>query len=579
MIRRVYADLPSFKALSFHDGLNVLLADKSAGATDKQTRNGAGKSSLVELIHFLQGSDCKKDSIFRHQALQESTFGLELDLAGTPTRVERSGSKPSVISVTGDFGAWPVAPSTKGSISNEQWKTVLGRMMFGLTDSEGPYAPSFRSLLSYFVRRDRAGGMADPMKNATLQQLADQQVNVSFLIGLDWTVPREWQRVREREKSLGELKKAMKEGGFGGVVGTASQLKSELIVADDRVKRLEAAVTSFRVVDQYHELEREASRLTVQLGALADDGVLDRRYLAELEAATVEEVPPAAEDLESLFREAGTVLPDLVRRRFKEASAFHESVVRNRRLYLESELAQTRARIQTRDGEKAELDARRAEIMSILRSAGALEHFVALQHELAKAQAVAERLRQQHHDAEALESGQVKLKVERATLSDRLRREYAEQDAVIREAVLTFREVSAQLYEENKAGRLEITPTENGPVFDAHIPAEKSKGVNNMRIFCFDMMLVLLSLRRGRSPGFLVHDSHLFDGVDERQVGTALAVGAALAKKHGFQYLVTMNTDAIPREFPPGFRVEDYALDVKLTDASETGGLFGLRFE
>ena len=40
----------------------------------------------------------------------------------------------------------------------------------------------------------------------------------------------------------------------------------------------------------------------------------------------------------------------------------------------------------------------------------------------------------------------------------------------------------------------------------------------NTIIFCFDLMLADLATRRGLSPGFLIHDSHLFDGVDERQV-------------------------------------------------------------
>jgi uncharacterized protein YydD (DUF2326 family) len=31
-------------------------------------------------------------------------------------------------------------------------------------------------------------------------------------------------------------------------------------------------------------------------------------------------------------------------------------------------------------------------------------------------------------------------------------------------------------------------------------------------------MLTEISLKNGRGPGFLVHDSHLFDGVDERQI-------------------------------------------------------------
>ena len=40
-----------------------------------------------------------------------------------------------------------------------------------------------------------------------------------------------------------------------------------------------------------------------------------------------------------------------------------------------------------------------------------------------------------------------------------------------------------------------------------------------------------------------------------------------------------MNTDAVPREVPAGFKIEDYALPIRLTDASEDGGLFGFRFD
>jgi uncharacterized protein YydD (DUF2326 family) len=275
----------------------------------------------------------------------------------------------------------------------------------------------------------------------------------------------------------------------------------------------------------------------------------------------------------------GILLPDLVKKRFADVKGFHESVVKNRRAYLRAEMESAKRRIADRDAEKSKLDSRRSEVMNILKSSGALEHFLSLQGELSKAESHAEAIRQKYGSAEALESGGLKLKVERAHLVERLRQDYAEQEKVIEEAVLTFREISSRLYEDDKAGALTITPTDNGPEFDPHIPGEKSKGVNNMRIFCFDMMLVLLSLRRGRSPGFLIHDSHLFDGVDERQVGKALALGTELAGRHGFQYIVTMNTDAIPREVPAGFNVEDHTLQVRLTDSSEDGGLFGFRFD
>jgi len=66
------------------------------------------------------------------------------------------------------------------------------------------------------------------------------------------------------------------------------------------------------------------------------------------------------------------------------------------------------------------------------------------------------------------------------------------------------------------AGSLTIGDIPNGPAFEVAIEASRGKGINSMQIFCFDMMLTELSLRRQqhRGPGFLIH-SHLFDGVDE----------------------------------------------------------------
>jgi hypothetical protein len=40
-----------------------------------------------------------------------------------------------------------------------------------------------------------------------------------------------------------------------------------------------------------------------------------------------------------------------------------------------------------------------------------------------------------------------------------------------------------------------------------------------------------------------------------------------------------MNSDALPKEgFRPGFDIGEFVLSTRLTDAMDTGGLFGLRF-
>jgi uncharacterized protein YydD (DUF2326 family) len=51
-----------------------------------------------------------------------------------------------------------------------------------------------------------------------------------------------------------------------------------------------------------------------------------------------------------------------------------------------------------------------------------------------------------------------------------------------------------------------------------------------------------------------------------------------MAERLGFQYIVAMNEDALPAELPKDFDLEEYIVATRLTDATEDGGLFGIRF-
>ena len=218
MIQNIFSSLASFKALEFKSGLNVLVAQKEVGATDKQTRNRAGKTSLVETIHFLTGSNAEKGSLFRSTALEEESFGMTFDLGGQSVTTERSGKQKAKINVAGaDF------LKGKTHLSNSEWVELLGEKMFSLhaLPEGGGRAPTFRSLFAYFVRRQLSGAFTTPEKQATMQQAGDYQVALLFLLGLDWKIASDWQKVRDREKTLAELKKAAGAGAFGSIIGKA----------------------------------------------------------------------------------------------------------------------------------------------------------------------------------------------------------------------------------------------------------------------------------------------------------------------------------------------------------------------
>lgn len=573
MIHRIYSSLPTFKTLTLRPGLNVLVAKKEVGSSERQTRNRAGKTSLIEIVHFLMGSDTTKGSLLRTEALINEFFGLEFDLGGERLRVERSGQQKNKVHVEGAGFL-----SERSTLTNSEWVALLGEKMFRLRQfpNAGGRAPTFRSLFAYFVRREQSGAFTTPEKQATMQQAGDYQVALMFLLGLDWKIASDWQNVRDRERALGELKKAASAGTFGSIVGKASDLRTQMTVAEARLTDLKSQISAFRVLPQYGELEVEADRLTREINHFSNGNVVDAAAIADLERAMRAEAPPSLTDLESIYAEAGVALPDVAIRRYDEVRSFHESVVRNRRDYLAGELAAAKQRVAEREQTKRRLDERRAAVMTILQSHGALDQFSQLQGEAARLEATVESLRQRFDAAQQLEGTKNELEIERNRLMLRLRRDFSEQKGRLDEAILAFEETSKQLYE--SAGSMTVEETRNGPAFQFPMQGSRSKGIKNMQIFCFDMMLMRLCASRGMGPGFLIHDSHLFDGVDGRQLISALRVSADIAKKLGFQYIVTLNEDDAFKETIIGFNLADYLLETVLTDATEDGGLFGFRF-
>ena len=91
--------------------------------------------------------------------------------------------------------------------------------------------------------------------------------------------------------------------------------------------------------------------------------------------------------------------------------------------------------------------------------------------------------------------------------------------------------------------------------------------------------MTIICARRGLWPGFLVHDSHIFDGVDGRQIGHALKVADEQMTKLNGQYIVTMNSDDLDKATKEtGLDFAKHIVSPVLDD-TDTGGLFGFRFD
>ena len=588
MIRSITSNDPRFKQLKFRSGLNIILADRSETSSEHDSRNGSGKSSLIRLFHFLLGGNAGPQSFFQKPELSAHLFALCLDLDEDRVTIARSASDSNSHYLTPQSlqldanRSLPLTetgqmPQEREKLSLTQWRDRLGKAFFQLQPDLPSYSPSTRSLISYLVRRKESGGFAVPFKHSNMQQPWDTQVSLSFLLDLDWTIPAEFEQIRGEQKSIKNLKKAASSGTINLGIGSAAELRTEVAVARERARRLRTRAGQFTVVDHYAEFQEEADQITQQLRELRDQDELDNGMIEDLEAVAINETLPGSVDLERLWDQVNLILPDHILTAYDDVKVFHESVITNRKMYLEREVELAKERIAERQVQRTALDSRRSQLMQLLSSGGALDEFVALESEAARAEGEVRELERQYEIAERFESTKAQTDRRQQELLVQLRGDHNDRADRLSRAIVLFEQFSRRLYDQRR-GSLIVRETLKGPEFDVEIAGKGSVGIDSMQILCFDFTLITLLSERDTGPGFLIHDSHIFDGVDERQVASALMLGAELANKLRFQYIVTLNSDSIP-DFPSSFDFDSHVNPVKLTDATEDGGLFGFRFD
>ena len=581
MIRSISSDRQSFKTVTFKDGLNVILATRTKKSGRKDSANGLGKSTLINILHFCLGVGDRAGALASAD-LDGWTFTLKLDIGGSMYSVSRTVKKRSPVFVDGDCNGWPVRPDVSDgtqSFSISAWRCVLGHMMYGIkTSTNTDYGPTFRSLISYFARRDEDGGYGgEPFQHHSRQLTWDIQVNNAYLLGLDWTLASEVQNLRDRENVLRVLRRKSIDDAVGGVLGGGeAELEAVRIRLADEIEDERQQISNFRVHKSYRRLEEDADKITKQMHEMTNRNVSDRRLLDLYRASMAEETDADPVQVADVYKKAGLVFPDAIVKRLEDVQQFHRNIVINRRDYLDSEISGLEEAVKGRDKEIQTIGDKKAEIMKILKTHGALDEFLRIQENhqgrVAELEAVENRLR----ILRDMDDEKSALVLDSARLLQRMKSDLAERSAQRADATRAFNSYSKNLYSE--PGILSIGATESGYRFGVQIERATSHGYRNMKIFCYDITLARLLAMRSNSPGFLVHDSTIFADVDKRQVAHAIRLADTASREHGYQYICMMNHDSVPvDELGSDFDLDSH-VQLKLTDATKDGSLLGIRF-
>jgi uncharacterized protein YydD (DUF2326 family) len=572
MLYSVGCDLLTFKTVTFHSGFNVIVAERSEHSTHKQSRNGSGKSSLIEIIHFCLGAKAIKRKGIMAEALQGYTFSIDLDLGGKRFSISRKTREPNYVVVDGDWSDWIIKPTIdkktkEPKISINQWCLVLNWLMFGLSVevSEQKHSPTFRNLISYFIRRTR-DAFSSPFSHFPKQPEWQKQVNHTFLLGLCWEHAQKLHDLNEKIKSLSQYKKAASSGLISGFIGSVGELEVTKVQLEEQVLKEQEQLSNFRIHEQYRQIEETVNSLHEKIRRFQNENVSSRKMLEYYETIYQQEQPADENAIAKMYKEAGMILPERITRNLSEVQDFHRKVTVNRKNFLKSEIERLRNEIQNVDIELAKLREEYSSLMSILQTHGALDEYSKLQQHNMQAITKLEEIKTQIDNLKKFQQESMSLNIEKNRLLLDAYSDYQERSSVRQKALSLFNSNSEAIHE--APGSLIMNVDKHGFKFKVEIDKSQSQGVNQMGIFCYDLMLAQIWASKDKSPSMLIHDSTIFDGVDERQIAQALQLAARESQKLNFQYICCLNSDSIPlKEFDNSFDIQPY----KILELSDTG--------
>ena len=121
----------------------------------------------------------------------------------------------------------------------------------------------------------------------------------------------------------------------------------------------------------------------------------------------------------------------------------------------------------------------------------------------------------------------------------------AQEHKYLSDLMTKFGDYAKRFYPKKKSGLLiKNNPGENmlRYTIEARIEDDSSDGVNEVRMFCFD--LLLLTCQKSNMH-FTFHDSRLFANMDPRQRDMLFRIVNEVCQSNDFQYICSINEDAL----------------------------------
>lgn len=552
-------------------GLSLIIGKQTqTEGFEERTYNGVGKSLTVFLIDFCLASDIKADQTVV-KALEGWEFSLRFEVAGVEYISSRSFSDPTIIKI-GDEEITPV-----------KFRDKFQPLIFPNTD-EKKYL-KFRGLLSQFLRPKR-----DAYSNYNHIQRSEKPIQVllrsAYLLGLELELIYHKFELRLESEKIKAGKDAFQQDP---ILKEYFEGKKDIALSIDELRektqKLEQDVSNFKVAENYSEVEETVGRLKKNLQQARNRLQTLNSQLIQIVESMKVSPDLQHEEIRSLYDKIGVNFGEAVERQFEEVEQFHSQLNQMRAARLKKDKKSIQIQIKSSETTLSKLEKDLDENLRFLNEFGALGEYLSLADTLAQTRQQLKdledykQLKKKYQDRER----ELKLEMSQSHIDAQ---NYLDQNYELIESIRKeFKAIVRKIYDSKSAGIIiENNEGTNQSRYniDAKIEADSSDGINEAKIFAYDLLLV--SRRVSHSCKFVFHDSRLFSDIDPRQTAKIFEVAHSYSREKDFQYIASANQNQI-LDIADKFSSKEVFEDIKgcvvleLSDESPESKLLGFDVE
>ncbi len=568
------ANKDSFKTVKFNEnGISLIVAeqDNPEEHDTSKTYNGVGKSLIVLLVNFCLGAKKKHYKSFIEK-LPDWIFYLTIDINGSKYIIKRSMKEASKIYINDG------PPRTIDSF-NEEFKNKI----FSIPENT-PFL-SFRNLLPFFIR---------PLKKNYV--FADEPTHLhtpyhklmanGFLLGLDVNLIEKKHKLRKEQERIEELESNIK----------SDELLKEFFIQDKdvslKIKDIEDEITKLRfdrdkyeIAEDYYEVKVEADSIEKELAEKHNEIVLLQNQINNI-SQSLESSPDLGKDsIERIYNESKIVFPDNVSKTLTDLELFYEELTRNRIHKLSQHKQLISKKIDEYIEEEVKLKQELDKKFKYLGAHQALDVVIKVTDRLNDLEKEKEKLENYENLIASYHEKSLEIKKDFIKYAQQTDEYLKDMFSILEEKKIYFRNLAKRFYPKSSSGiTIYNNDGENQIQFDieAKIESDGSDGINNVKIFCYDMTILFKG--HGHNIKFSFHDSRLFDGIDERQKTELFKITNDLFRDSNYQYIATVNQNQLneiksilsPEEFE---NIISKHKVLTLKDTSDSEKLLGIKVD